>query len=64
MGRSGQVSRLTRALYCYCGLFVAIRTRADSSYSMMLAPRRRMVILAETKVYVAKLLANGDPVWK
>ncbi|KAH8079386.1 hypothetical protein HD553DRAFT_135773 [Filobasidium floriforme] len=24
----------------------------------------RMVILAETKVYVAKLLANGDPVWK
>ena len=46
------------------GLFVAIRTRADSSYSMMLALRHRMVILAETKVYVAKLLANGDPVWK
>jgi hypothetical protein len=31
---------------------------------MMLALRHRMVILAETKVYVAKLLANGDPVWK
>jgi hypothetical protein len=43
---------------------VAIRTRADSSYLVVLALRHRMVILAETKVYVAKLLANGDPVWK
>lgn len=25
---------------------------------------RRMVILAQTKIYVAKIKANGDPVWR
>lgn len=32
--------------------------------SIFVMDRSRMVILAESKLYIAKLKANGDPVWK